>query len=73
MRGTLTDMSTFTIYGQRYHAYEAIVDAKTKEVIDDGQPKRVRLAQWSDKKVAESMAENIKSHCQKRSWKIWIE
>lgn len=71
---------TFTIYGQRYHAYEPFVlDKDIKgvgvkgEVIDDGQPKKVRLGQWDDKKLAENMAENIKSHCQKRSWKIWVE
>lgn len=62
-----------TIYGERYHKYDPIVDAKTKEVLDDGTPKRVRLGQWSDKKIAENMAENIKASVPKRSWKIWVE
>ena len=63
----------FTIYGQRYHSYEPIVDAKTKEVLDDGTPKKVRLGAWAKKEVADSMAENIKSHMPKRMWKIFVE
>ena len=64
---------TFAIYGQRHTAYDPIVDAKTGEVIDDGQPKKIRLGQWSDKVVAENMAENIRSRYPKRTWKIWVE
>lgn len=63
----------FTIYGERFHKYDQIIDPKSKEVIDDGNPKRVRLGQWSDKKIAENMAENIKSNTGKRQWKIWVE
>lgn len=66
-------MTTYTIYGQRFHPYEPIVDQKTKEVLDDGQPKRVVLGSWPDKRVAEGMAENIKNGVPKRSWKIWVE
>jgi len=66
-------MNTFTIYGQRYHPYDPIVDAKTKEVLDDGQPKVIRLGSWADKALAEGMAENIKKAVPKRSWKIWVE
>lgn len=64
---------TYTIYGQRYHPYDPIVDGKTKEVLDDGQPKRVVLGRWADKAVAEAMAENVKKTVPKRSWKIWVE
>ena len=64
---------TFAIYGQRHTAYDPIVDAKTGEVIDDGQPKKVRLGQWSSKETAENMAENIKRGMPKRNWKIWVE
>lgn len=63
----------FTIYGERFNKYEPIVDPKSKEVIDDGNPKRVRLGQWSDKKIAENMAENIKNSVATRTWKIWVE
>lgn len=63
----------FTIYGQRFNAYDPIIAAKTGEVLDDGQPKKVQLAQWVDEKVAKHMAENIKASVPKRSWKIWIE
>lgn len=64
---------TYTIYGQRYQPYDQIIDLKSGEVIDDGQPKQLKLGSWSDKKLADGMAENIKSHCTKRSWKIWVE
>jgi len=63
----------FTIYGQRFHAYDTIIDTKTGEVLDDGQPKKVQLAQWAEERVAKHMAENIKNSVPKRSWKIWIE
>ena len=63
----------FTIYGERYKNCDPLIDPKTKEVLDDGSPKRVSLGQWSNKKVAESMSENIKNNVPKRSWKIWIE
>lgn len=63
----------YTIYGERYKNYEPIVDAKTKEVIDNGEPKRLRLGQWDNKKVADNMAENIKANTAIRSWKIWVE
>jgi hypothetical protein len=63
----------FTVYGQRYHPFEAIVDAKTGEVVDDGQPKRIKLAGWADKKISDHFAENVKNSVAKRSWKIWVE
>lgn len=63
----------FTIYGERYKNYDPIVDPKSKEVIDDGSPKRIRLGQWDNKKIADGMAENIKNSVAKRSWKIWVE
>ena len=63
----------FTIYGERYKNYDPIVDARTKEVFDDGSPKRVRLGQWYNKKIANNMAENIKNTVPYRSWKIWVE
>jgi hypothetical protein len=31
------------------------------------------LGSWSEKKIADSMAENIKTSVPKRSWKIWVE
>jgi hypothetical protein len=62
-----------TIYGERYKSYDPIVDPKTKEVIDDGTPKKVRLGTWADKKIANNMAENIKASVPSRSWKIWVE
>lgn len=62
-----------TIFGQRFHAYDPIVDHNTGEVIDDGQPKKVRLGQWPDERIAKNMAENIKTAVKKRSWKIWVE
>jgi len=63
----------YTIYGQRYNKYEPIVDSKSKEVIDNGEPKLIMLGSWSEKKIADSMAENIKTSVPKRSWKIWVE
>jgi hypothetical protein len=63
----------YTIYGQRYHKYDAIIDAKTKEVLDDGNPKLLKLGSWSEKKIADAMAENIKANTGKRQWKIWVE
>lgn len=70
----------FTIYAQRFHAYEPFVLAKdikdigkAGDVIDDGQPKKIRLGQWSSQSVAEQMAENIKNSVPKRTWKIFIE
>jgi hypothetical protein len=64
---------SFTIYGERLHPYAPIIDPKTKEVIDDGQPKKVSLGSWRSKKVAETMAGNIKNNVPKNSWKIWVE
>lgn len=63
----------YTIYGERYHKYDPILDTKSGAVIDDGVPKKVRLGSWSDKKIADKMAENIKANAPKRSWKIWVE
>jgi hypothetical protein len=63
----------YIIYGEKYKNYEPIVDHKTKEVIDNGEPKRIMLGSWSEKKIADSMAENIKTSVPKRSWKIWVE
>ncbi len=68
-----TFIPVFTIYGQRYNKYDPIIDPKTKEVIDDGTPKKVRLGSWSDGKIAEGMAQNIRNSVPKRSWKIWVE
>ena len=62
-----------TIYGQRYKNYEPIIDSKSKEVLDNGEPKRIMLGSWSEKKIADSMAENIKASVPPRSWKIWVE
>ena len=61
------------VYGQRYHPYEAILDSKTGEVIDDGQPKKIVLGRWDSKKVADSYAENIKANVPRRSWRVWVE
>ena len=63
----------FTVYGQRSHPYEPIVDHKTKEVLADGSPKKVRLGQWGSKEIANGMAENIKNAVPKKSWKIFVE
>lgn len=63
----------YTIYGQRYNKYDPIVDNKTKEILDDGIPKMVKLGTWPEKKMADTMAENIKLSVPKRSWKIWVE
>ena len=63
----------FTVFAERYHKYEPIVDAKSKEVLDDGEPKRVRLSSWNDEKIAKHFAENVKAHLPKRQWKVWVE
>ncbi len=70
----------FTVYAQRYHAYDPFVLTKdikgvgnAGDVIDDGQPNRIRCGQWTDEKLAKNMAENIKSSVPKRTWKIWVE
>lgn len=63
----------FNVYGERFNKYEPIIDAKTKEVIDDGTPKKVVLSRWSDESIAKIFADNIKNNVPKRSWKIWIE
>ena len=64
---------TYTIYGQRYNKYEPIIDNKTKEVLDDGEPKRILLGRWENKKTADDMVDNIKANTGKRQWKIWVE
>ena len=61
-----------TVYGQRYNKYEPFVTSKG-EVIDDGQPAKIKLSEWTDLKVAEHFAENVKNNTGKRQWKIWIE
>jgi hypothetical protein len=61
-----------TVYGQRYNKYEPFVTAKG-EVLDDGLPKKIKLSEWVDLKVAENFAENVKNNTPKRMWKIWIE
>ena len=71
---------THVIFGQRYHSYDPhILEKDVKDVgkkgdvIDDGQPKKVRLGGWDDEKMAENMAANIKKSVPPRSWKIWVE
>jgi hypothetical protein len=63
----------FIVYGQRFHAYDLIIDLKSGEVLDDGQPKKVKLSQWADESVAKHFAENVKNSVPKRMWKIWVE
>ncbi len=63
----------FIVYGQRYHKYDPIIDAKSKEVLDDGQPKQVKLAEWESELVAKNFADNVKASVPKKSWKIWVE
>jgi len=62
-----------TVYGQRYNKYEGFSDPKTKEVLDDGLPKKIKLSEWTDLNMAENFAENVKKNAPKRMWKIWIE
>ena len=61
------------VYAERYKEYAPIIDNRTKEVLDDGTPKRVKLSSWEDKKTASTFAENVKAHLPKRSWRVWIE
>ena len=61
------------VYAERYNKYAPIIDSKSKEVLDDGTPKKVRLCGWEDGKTAKVFAENVKAHLPKRSWRIWIE
>ncbi len=63
----------FIVYGQRYNAFDPIIDSKTGEVIDDGKPKKIVLGRWADKKIAEIFAKNVKANTAKRSWNIWVE
>lgn len=70
----------YTVYGQRYNKYDPFVLEKDIKdiglkgtVLDDGQPKKIRLSQWTDLKMAENFAENVKNNTPKRMWKIWIE
>jgi hypothetical protein len=62
----------FTVYGQRYNKYDPIIDPKTNEVIDDGQPKKIQLTTFAQEKLANTFAENVKANTQKRSWKIFV-
>lgn len=63
----------FTVYGQRFHAHDPFIDPKTGDVLDDGQPVKIRLSSWADEGVAKHFAENVKASVPKRTWKIWIE
>ena len=64
---------SFIVYGQRYNKYDPIIDAKTKEVLDDGQPKKIQLGKWEDESVAENFAASVKANVPKRSWNVFIE
>lgn len=68
------------IYAQRFHPYDPFVltkdingVGKAGDVLDDGQPKKIRLGAWDDKDVAERMAEKVKNSVPKRTWKIFVE
>jgi len=53
----------FTIYGERYKNYEPIVDAKTKEVLDNGEPKTIKLGTWDNKKLQTTWQKTSKTLC----------
>ncbi len=63
----------FTVFAQRKQAYAPIVDPKTAEVLDDGQPKPVKLGQWADKNIAAHFAGHITASVSPKNWKVWVK
>jgi hypothetical protein len=70
----------FIVYGQRFHAHDPFIlekdvngIGKAGDVIDDGQPVKIRLSAWQDEAVAKHFAENVKNSVPKRTWKIFVE
>jgi hypothetical protein len=63
----------FTIFGQRYHKHDPFVEQKTGDVIDTGEPVKIKLGEFADETIANNFAANVKSHTLNRTWKIWIE
>ena len=66
----------YKIYALRSKPFDPIVDPKTKEVLDDGVPKQIKIGEWEDKATAKNFATNVQASMdaiKKKMWKIWIE
>jgi hypothetical protein len=60
------------ILGKRLIAIPPMYHFKTGKLVYDGKPETISLGEWNDKKVAEMMAEHIRSQVDKKVWQIKV-
>lgn len=50
-----------------------IIDSRTNEIIDNGEPKEIVLWQFHDEKAIKRFASNVRGNVKPYEWRIWIE
>lgn len=63
----------YKVLAIRKRKYPIIIDPKTNEIIDNGEPKEIKLWEYSDEKMAKLFASNVRASVKSWDWRIWIE
>lgn len=61
----------YIIYCKCLIKRSAIIDFKTKEVIDDGSNKDMIIGSFSDKTMADFFYNSVINRVEKDKWKVW--
>lgn len=63
----------YKVLAIRKKNYQPIIDARSNEMIDSGEPKQIQLWENESKDLVKNFAENVKNSVKSSQWKIWIE